>query len=36
LSSLIDANCYIALEQDRGTVKAGETVTLWLFDDAIA
>lgn len=32
-SSLQNANCYIALEQDRGPVKAGETVTLWLFDE---
>ncbi|PTY37262.1 hypothetical protein BGP77_01705 [Saccharospirillum sp. MSK14-1] len=32
LGSLTEANCYIALEQDRGSVAAGETVTLWLFD----
>ncbi|MHA7880997.1 MAG: molybdopterin molybdotransferase MoeA [Saccharospirillum sp.] len=32
-SSLQDANCYIALEQDRGPVNAGESVTLWLFDE---
>jgi molybdopterin molybdotransferase len=35
LSSLIDANCYIALEQERGPVTAGETVALWLFDDVM-
>lgn len=34
-SSLQKANCYIALEQDRGPVKAGESVTLWLFDELI-
>lgn len=33
LSSMADANCYIALEQERGNVKAGEKVSLWLFDD---
>lgn len=32
LGSMSEANCYIALEQDRGAVEAGETVTLWLFD----
>ncbi|MEJ2043263.1 MAG: molybdopterin-binding protein [Reinekea sp.] len=32
LSSLGAANCYIALEQDRGNVEVGEQVTLWLFD----
>ena len=36
LSSLTEANCYIALEQDRGPVTPGETVTLWLFDDVMA
>ncbi len=36
LTSLADANCYIALEQDRGDVKAGETVTIWLFDNLMA
>ncbi|WP_028670185.1 gephyrin-like molybdotransferase Glp [Saccharospirillum impatiens] len=36
LSSLTDANCYIALEQERGPVLAGEAVTLWLFDDVLA
>jgi len=36
LTSLADANCYIALEQDRGNVKAGEEVTLWLFDDLMS
>ncbi len=35
LSSLTEANCYIALEQDRGPVTPGETVTLWLFDDVM-
>lgn len=35
LSSLSDANCYIALEQDRGNVSPGEPVTLWLFDELI-
>jgi molybdopterin molybdotransferase len=35
LSSLADANCYIALEKDRGDVEAGETVTLWLYDELI-
>ncbi|WP_320823167.1 gephyrin-like molybdotransferase Glp [Reinekea sp.] len=33
LTSLAHANCYIALEQERGSVKVGEAVTLWLFDD---
>ena len=33
LTSLADANCYIALEQERGSVAAGESVTLWLFDE---
>lgn len=32
LSSLADANCYIALEAERGDVQAGEPVTVWLFD----
>lgn len=32
LTSLAEANCYIALEQERGPVEANETVTLWLFD----
>lgn len=32
LTSLAEANCYLALEKDRGHVKAGEVVTLWLFD----
>lgn len=32
LGSMTEANCYIALEQERGSVEAGETVTLWLFD----
>lgn len=36
LSSLTEANCYIALEQDRGPVTPGESVTLWLFDDVMA
>lgn len=35
LSSLAEANCYIALEQERKDVSAGEKVTLWLFDDLI-
>lgn len=35
LTSLASANCYIALEQDRGHVCAGEEVTIWLFDDVI-
>ncbi len=35
LTSLADANCYIALERDRGPVEAGEPVTLWLFDDLL-
>ena len=33
LTSLAHANCYIALEQERGPVAIGETVTLWLFDE---
>lgn len=36
LSSLALANCYIALEKDRGPVKAGEEVTLWLFDSLLS
>ena len=32
LSSLSQANCYIVLEQERGRVEAGETVTVELFD----
>lgn len=35
LSSLADANCYIALEKDRGDVEAGEEVTVWLYDNLI-
>ena len=35
LTSLAEANCYIALEAERGDVKAGEQVTLWLFDDLL-
>jgi molybdopterin molybdotransferase len=35
LSSMANANCYIALEQDRGHVKAGEKVTIWLFDEIL-
>lgn len=35
LSSLANANCYIALEKERGSVKTGESVTVWLFDDLI-
>ncbi|WP_196157394.1 gephyrin-like molybdotransferase Glp [Reinekea sp. G2M2-21] len=35
LTSLADANCYIALEEDRGDVAMGETVTIWLFDQLI-
>lgn len=35
LTSLAQANCYIALEQDRGPIEAGEKVTLWLFDDLL-
>jgi len=33
LTSLANANCYIALEQERGSVAVGEAVTLWLFDE---
>lgn len=33
LGSMTEANCYIALEQERGPVAAGDSVTLWLFDD---
>lgn len=33
LGSMTEANCYIALEQERGPVEPGETVTLWLFDE---
>ncbi|WP_108125119.1 gephyrin-like molybdotransferase Glp [Saccharospirillum mangrovi] len=36
LGSMTEANCYIALEQDRGPVEPGETVTLWLFDGLFA
>ena len=32
LSSLSQANCYIVLEQQRGRVESGETVTVELFD----
>lgn len=32
LSSMSTANCFIVLEQDRGRVEAGETVTIELFD----
>jgi len=35
LTSLATANCYIALEDNRGNVDAGEEVTIWLFDDII-
>lgn len=35
-SSLQDANCYIALEQDRGPVRAGDSITLWLFDELMS
>ncbi|WP_040556453.1 gephyrin-like molybdotransferase Glp [Reinekea blandensis] len=35
LTSLANANCYIALEKERGQVLSGEEVTLWLFDDLI-
>lgn len=31
LTSMSQANCYIVLEQDRGSVKAGEMVTIELF-----
>ncbi len=33
LSSLAQANCYIVLDSDRGKVKAGELVTVQLFDN---
>lgn len=36
LTSLAEANCYIALERERGDVKAGETVNLWLFNDLMS
>jgi molybdopterin molybdotransferase len=36
LSSLSQANCYIVLEQERGRVSAGETVTVELFDEWLA
>ena len=32
LSSIANANCYIALEQERGSVEQGETVTVIPFD----
>ncbi len=35
LSSIANANCYIALEKDRGDVATGEKVDIWLFDDVI-
>lgn len=36
LSSMSFANCYIILEQERGPVEAGETVTIEPFDSLIA
>lgn len=35
LTSMSKANCYIVLEQYRGHVSAGETVTIELFDSAL-
>jgi molybdopterin molybdotransferase len=35
LSSMSVANCYIVVERERGTVEAGETVTIELFDGLI-
>lgn len=32
LTSFSQANCYIALEAERGDVTSGETVDIWLFD----
>ncbi|MFC4701232.1 gephyrin-like molybdotransferase Glp [Glaciecola siphonariae] len=34
-SSFINSNCYIVLERDRGSVKAGESVQIKLFDDSL-
>ncbi len=36
LSSMSVGNCYIIVEQDRGTVEVGEMVTIELFDQVIA
>lgn len=36
LSSMANANCYIALEQARGNVAIGEQVTVWLFDEIMS
>ncbi len=36
LSSMSNANCYIILEQDRGRVEAGETVTVEPFDGLLS
>lgn len=35
LSTLTHANCYLALEQDRGPISQGETVEIWLFDELL-
>ena len=35
LTSLADANCYIALEQERSNVVKGEDVEVWLFDEVL-
>lgn len=35
LTGLAEANCYIALETERGTVEPGEQVDIWLFDGVL-
>lgn len=35
LTSLANANCYIALESDRESLKKGDEVTIWLFDEVM-
>jgi molybdopterin molybdotransferase len=35
LSSLAQANCFIVLASNQGSVAAGETVTIQLFDEYI-
>lgn len=35
LTGLAEANCYMALELERGMVKSGEKVDIWLFDGVI-
>ncbi|TCS40129.1 gephyrin-like molybdotransferase Glp [Reinekea marinisedimentorum] len=35
LTGLAEANCYIALENERGSVEPGEQVDIWLFDEVL-